>query len=94
MDWFQKNIMRSRVEITLTDGRVFDQAATFPGDKPPYGRDAVIAKLESMADGLLPKSRTDRIVDTVDRLEKLGDVSELARLLVPPKRRAAPRRKR
>jgi 2-methylcitrate dehydratase PrpD len=91
LDWFQKNIMRSRVEITLTDGRVVEGSATFPGDKPKYGREDVIAKLEAMADGLLPKSRTDRIVETVDRLEKLADVSELARLLVPPKRRAVAR---
>ncbi len=94
LDWFQKNIMRSRVEITLGDGRVVEAAATFPGDKPKYGRDAVIAKLEAMADGLMARSQTDRIVDCVDRLDKLDDVTRLARLLAPSRRRRSPASKR
>ncbi len=86
MDWFQKNIMRSRVEITLTDGRTLTASATFPGDKPKYGRDQVIAKLAAMSDGMLSAARVQQIVATVDRLEKLDDVSKLARLLVPARR--------
>ena len=91
LDWFQKNIMRSRVEITLSDGRVVEASATFPGDKPKYGREAVVAKLEAMADGLMTRSQTDRIVDCVDRLDKLDDVSTLARLLAPTRTRASAR---
>ncbi len=92
LDWFQGNKMRSRVEITLTDGRRVEASATFPGDKPPYGRDQVIAKLEAMSDGLLSAARVQQIIATVDRLEKLDDVGALARLLVPAK--AKPRAKR
>ncbi len=88
LDWFQKNIMRSRVEITLTDGRKLEAGATFPGDKPKYGRDQVIAKLVAMSDGLLSAARVQQIVASVDRLEKLADVSVLARLLVPAKVRS------
>jgi hypothetical protein len=83
--------MRTRVEITLTDGRVLEAAAQFPGDKPKYGRDEVIAKLVAMSDGLLSDARVAQIIATVDRLEKLADVSALAKLLVPP--RARPRQR-
>jgi hypothetical protein len=88
LDWFQNNIMRSRVEITLNDGRTLEASATFPNDKPKYGREQVIAKLVAMSDGLLSATRVQQIVATVDRLEKLADVSVLARLLVPAKARS------
>ena len=88
LDWFQGNKMRSRVEITLSDGRRVEASATFPGDKPPYGREQVIAKLEAMSDGLLSAARVRQIIATVDKLEKLDDVSALARLMVPAKARA------
>jgi hypothetical protein len=84
--------MRSRVEITLTDGRRVEASATFPGDKPRYGREQVIAKLEAMSDGLLSAARVQQIIGTVEKLEKLDDVGALARLLVPAK--AKPRAKR
>ena len=87
LDWFEKNIMRSRVEIELLDGRRLEASATFPGDKPSYGRDQVIDKLRAMADGLMGEAQIARIVHTVDRLEKLADVTTLARLLVPMRRK-------
>lgn len=88
LDWFQKNTMRSRVEITLTDGRRVEASAAFPGGKPKYGREQVIAKLAAMSDGLLPTSRVQQIVEKVDRLEKLKDVGELVKLLKPVGRRS------
>ena len=85
-DWFKRNIMRTRVEITLKNGKRVEQAATFPDDKPKYGYQQVVAKLEAMSDGLLPVSRVGQIADTVERLDKLADVTVLARLLVPARR--------
>jgi 2-methylcitrate dehydratase PrpD len=92
-DWFERNQMRSKVELQLADGRVLTESATFPGDKPQYGREQVIAKLRSMSDGLLPESRVAQIVDTVDRLAQLSNVGDLVRLLVPPRVKAAVRAK-
>jgi 2-methylcitrate dehydratase PrpD len=89
LDWFKRNIMRSRVEVTLKSGQRFEQAATFPVDKPKYGHAQVVAKLAAMADGLLPPSRVAQIVETVDTLEKVPDMTRLARLLVPPTKRSA-----
>jgi 2-methylcitrate dehydratase PrpD len=89
-DWFTKNIMRTRIEITLEDGRVLKGAAQFPGDKPKYGRDEVVAKLIAMSDGVLSASRVDQIVTTMDRIERLPDTSAVPKLLVPT--RARPRR--
>ena len=81
--WFQHNSMRSRVEIELTDGRRLEASATFPGDKPPYGREQVIDKLRAMAQGIMSDAQIAKIVATVDRLEQLPDVAVLARMLSP-----------
>lgn len=86
LDWFKRNIMRTRVEITLKNGQRVEQSATFPDDKPKYGYAEVVAKLEAMSDGLLPASRVSEIAETVQRLDKVADVSALARLLAPAKR--------
>jgi 2-methylcitrate dehydratase PrpD len=82
LDWFQGNQMRTHVEVTLTDGRVFEQATTFPRDKPRYGREGALAKLRTMSNALLSESRVAQIVATVDRLERIADMGQLARLLV------------
>ena len=81
LDWFQNNIMRSRVAITLTDGLTLEASTTFPDDKPKYGREQLIGKLVAMSDGLLSAARVQQIVATVDWLETLAGVSVLARLL-------------
>lgn len=86
-DWFKRNIMRTRVEITLKNGKRVEQAVTFPDDKPGYGYPEVVAKLRAMSEGLLPASRVAEIAETVERLDQLSDVSKLARLLVPPRRK-------
>ena len=86
-DWFKRNIMRTRVEITLKNGKRCEQSITFPDDKPTYGYAQVVAKLEAMSDGLLPASRVAQIAETVEQLDKLTNVSKLARMLVPPKSR-------
>ena len=75
------------------DGRVLEASATFPGDKPAYGHEQVVAKLAAMSDGLLDSARVAQIVATVDRLEKLDDVTRLARLLVPGKAKPKPKPK-
>lgn len=82
-DWFMGNTMRTRVEITLTDGRVLTEAVAFPADKPKYGRAEVLAKLQALGSGLLKPERLGAIVERVERLEGLNDVGELARMLVP-----------
>ncbi|MSQ69122.1 MAG: hypothetical protein EXR83_13215 [Gammaproteobacteria bacterium] len=82
-DWFQGNRMRTRVEIQLTGARTVTASAMFPGDKPAYGFDQVIEKLHAMGGDLLRASQLGRIVDTVERLEKIPDLAVLARLLCP-----------
>ena len=92
-DWFEKNIMRSKVEVTLADGRVVSETATFPGDKPAYGQEQVVAKLYAMSDGLLPASQVEKIVAAVDNLPAMDNVASLARLLVPPRVRGKSKRR-
>lgn len=87
LDWFQGNQMRTRVELTLADGRQLEQSITFPQDKPKYGKADAIAKLRAMANGLLSESRVAQIVGTIDKLDRLDDVGTLARLIAPARGR-------
>lgn len=80
-DWFMGNRMRTRVEITLNDGRVLTEAVAFPADKPAYGRSEVIGKLHALGDGCLPAARLDELVARVEKLERMGDVGELTAML-------------
>jgi 2-methylcitrate dehydratase PrpD len=89
LDWFKRNVMRTRVEIELKDGRKLEQAVTFPIDKPKVGRAEVIGKLEAMADGLLPASRVQTIAAAVDEVEGLKNLATLAALLSPGARTAS-----
>ena len=81
LDWFERDQMRTHVEITLNDGRQLQQAIAFPADKPLFGKPEVIEKLRMMAGGLLTESRVAQIIETVERLDKLDDITRLVRLL-------------
>ena len=81
LDWFQRNQMRTHIAITLTDGRTLEQTVTFPQDKPRYGKPDAIQKLRTMADYRFNEARIARIVDTIERLDKLTDIRDLMKLL-------------
>ena len=75
----------SRVEITLKDGRTFEQSVTAQhGDaRNPASREELAGKFTFLAMDILGEARTQQVIETVDRLEGLGEVQELTRLLAP-----------
>ena len=73
----------ARVAITLRDGRTLSrEAEVVHGDaENPRSREELRAKFASLADGVLGSGRARQVAESVDRLERLKDVRELAALL-------------
>ncbi len=73
----------NRVEIILKGGRRFETRIDFAKGsvEQPMSFDEVAGKFRSLSSGAMTESSAERIVETVDRLEKLRDIRELTRLL-------------
>lgn len=87
--WFDEHRECFVIEVRLKDGHHIVTEVQFPRDKPVYGREQILAKLHDLASGLLPAGQLERLVDTVERLEKVPDIGELTRLLRAPRRARA-----
>jgi 2-methylcitrate dehydratase PrpD len=74
----------NRVEVILKDGRRFEMRIDFPkgSAEQPMSFDEVAAKFRSLASFAVTRDRADRIIDTVNRLEKLPSIRILRDLLV------------
>lgn len=75
----------AHVAITLTDGRILErhvEHAIGSAENPMSDRDLEF-KFRGLAEGVLPSSRAEALIEKCWVLEDLVDVSELARLAVP-----------
>jgi 2-methylcitrate dehydratase PrpD len=74
----------TRMAIKLIDGGTVQTHQEYPRGCPlnPVSRDELRKKFKKLAGAVLTKGRIEEIIDKVDRLEKLEDVSELVPLLV------------
>ncbi|MFH1087111.1 MAG: MmgE/PrpD family protein, partial [Chloroflexota bacterium] len=73
-----------RVTVTTKDRKTYQQRLDGPRGTPenPLTRSQVQEKFRSLAAMVLPSSRAEEIVKAVQRLDTLGTVSTLSRLLV------------
>ena len=69
----------SRVEVTLKDGRTFEQSVTAQhGDaRNPASREELVGKFTFLAEDTLGQARTQQVIEVVGRLDRLDDVKEL-----------------
>jgi 2-methylcitrate dehydratase PrpD len=67
----------------LNDGRILEAHVDFPKGDPenPATKEEIVTKFHSLTGQFLDKEKRDAIIDTVDRLEDIKDISELADLL-------------
>jgi 2-methylcitrate dehydratase PrpD len=67
------------VEVTLADGRRLQHHTRFPpGTKEnPLSTEAVAAKVRDLMAPVLGRSRTDRLIDRINELERLDDMRQL-----------------
>jgi 2-methylcitrate dehydratase PrpD len=80
------DIIRSRIELTTSDGRRLVQWAPEAyrgGPRNPMTEDELAAKLAACAEGILDAARQARLVRAVRRVTKLADAALLAKLIQP-----------
>ena len=73
----------SRVAVTLKDGRILKESVTAQhGDwQNPASHQELVDKFTFLAVDTLGEARTQQVIETVERLERLGQVQELTGLL-------------
>jgi 2-methylcitrate dehydratase PrpD len=73
-----------KMEIKLSDGRIASTYQEFPRGCPfnPVSRNELRNKFHTLASSVLPSSRIEEVIEKVDRIDKLNDVSKLVSLLV------------
>ena len=84
--FYSSYIAAASVEIIMKDGNHFSTHVDYPRGEPenPFTEQDHIDKLMSMASHLGMKQRQiDDLLHTLNRLEELGNISELTELLVP-----------
>ena len=72
-----------RVEVTLRDGRTVTHFTRFPpGTKEnPLDTNGVNEKARGLIEPVLGRDRTDRVIQTVNQMETLGNIRDLIRLM-------------
>ena len=73
----------ARVAVSLSNGRILEGSVTVQrGDaKNPVNHEELVGKFRFIAGDVLGEARTKQVIDTVAKLDKLGDVGELTALL-------------
>jgi 2-methylcitrate dehydratase PrpD len=77
-------IQMASVSVRLKDGRELEAVEYYPKGSPrnPVTKEERYAKARDLAGTVLSPSRIERLIETVENIEKLKDVADLARLLV------------
>lgn len=72
------------MEVKLTNGKSYKAFEAYPPGSPlnMVSRDVLRTKFRKMARAVLPDERIDKLIETVDRLEKLDDAAQVLPLLV------------
>jgi len=79
-------IIRSRIELTTTDGRLLTHWAPEKyrgGPMNPLSDDDLAAKLAACADGIIDADRQLKVLRAVKRVDKLANAQVIARLIQP-----------
>jgi 2-methylcitrate dehydratase PrpD len=73
----------STLVAELNDGRTFKAHVDYPKGDPenPATKEEIIAKFHLLTEKFFDKARREKIIETVDRLETMKNISELADLV-------------
>jgi 2-methylcitrate dehydratase len=84
-------LQRVAVTITTTDGKAFSKQLDYPKGDPrnPLSDLEVEEKFAALADGVIGRTRQQRVRDAIWNLEKSGSVAQLMELLKEEKSAAA-----
>ncbi|MBI4321446.1 MAG: MmgE/PrpD family protein [Chloroflexi bacterium] len=74
----------SRMRVSLRDGHTLEARSDYPkgSSENPLTKEEVCHKFRKLASAVLPDERVEEVIRSVDNIEQMADVSQLARLLV------------
>jgi 2-methylcitrate dehydratase PrpD len=78
----------SSVEVTMNDGSVYTEDVRYSKGTPrnPFTVDELKGKFRALASSLFSEKRIDEIIDVIESLEKIDNISVLTELLKKEKR--------
>jgi 2-methylcitrate dehydratase PrpD len=79
--WFVEHKEIFDIELVLKGGKHFKTHVEYPKDKPEFGKKEIEQKFRDLGSLSLPSHRVEQVIETVERLDQLRDISELAGLL-------------
>jgi 2-methylcitrate dehydratase PrpD len=83
--FFEENglAIPSDVNVQTRDGKIYQEKIKYSKGTPnnPFKTEEIHDKFKNLASSLFSEKRIDEILETVNRLEKIEDISELTRLL-------------
>ena len=84
LDKMVPNHRGARAEILLKDGRKLTSTVLDPKGEPenPGSGNDIYDKFRMLAGMVLKSDKVDKLLEKIDRLEKVGDISELTNLLI------------
>ena len=81
--WFEEQKMVYSIEINLRSGKKLNAEVEYPKDKPPFGKPEVTDKFRTLSELTLSGNQAETIIDLVENLDELEDLSALTGLLKP-----------
>ena len=79
--WFEEQKAVFSINIKLTGGKELKTSVEYPKDKPPYGKKEVKDKFRTLSELSLSDNRVEEVMEQVENLEEMNDISILMRLL-------------
>ncbi len=81
-------LQKVRAVITTVDGRTLERRLDYPKGDPrnPLSEDEIMAKMEGLAAGVFDEAGVRNIRETIDRLDEIADLTELAAACTAPGR--------
>ena len=74
----------ARMQVRLLDGRVIEVEELYRKGSPknPFTREELDAKFRSLASTVLDEQSVGQVIETVNRLEEVEDISQVVPMLV------------
>jgi 2-methylcitrate dehydratase PrpD len=84
-EWNEQSLYSSTVKIETEDGKEYSQYVKYPKGEPENDltTEELNEKFKMLSTRILTERRTNKIIETVNKLEKIKDIRKLTQLLIP-----------
>ena len=79
--WFEKQWLVFTIEMIINGGKHLNRQIIWPKERPTFGKKEVKQKFWDLANLVVSAEQAEKILQTVEKLESLSDISELVDML-------------